>query len=364
MMAVTAPECGVSGLWAVARASPNPSLQRHRPGAVPLNSYTVGRPSDDQRGCVVSEELEWDVFISHASEDKASCVDPIAATLEERGYAVWYDRFTLKLGDSLRASIDRGLARSRFGVVVLSKAFFQKRWPKAELDSLLERELTGHKVILPVWHGMNAEEVRRESPLMASKLAVSTDNGIPKVVDAIVNAIGAPIKQNVVTRITDIPVTGTAAELEALARNVWWAAENHPDKAAVLQTLESVFDRLRQQTSVSPTAQTLEPVSALVTGPDRFDQFVAIGRSGTPENVDFLMNELAREGVGTRKLVDYVLGLVPHGTGRDRIYWYLYNGTKTQRNYAALYFKRRRESAVLAEAVRLGVIDRVQAFSR
>ncbi len=314
----------------------------------------------------MSEEIEWDVFISHASEDKASCVDPIAATLEQRGYAVWYDRFTLKLGDSLRDSIDRGLARSRFGVVVLSKAFFRKRWPKAELDGLLNRELTGRKVILPVWHGVNAEEVSRESPLVAAKLAVSTDDGIPKVVDAIVDAVGPPIKQNVVTRITEIPITGTTTDIEALARNVWWVAENHLDKAAVLQTLETVFDRLRQRTSVAPstpTAQTTELVPALATGPDRFDQFMAIGRSGTPENVDFLMNELEREGASTRKLVDYVLGLIPQGSGRGRIRWYLYNGTRSQRNYAALYFKRRGESAVLAEAAKKGVIDRIQAFS-
>jgi hypothetical protein len=312
--------------------------------------------------------MDWDVFISHASEDKASCVDPIAATLEQRGYAVWYDRFTLKLGDSLRESIDRGLARSRFGVVVLSKAFFQKRWPKAELDGLLERELTGRKVILPVWHGVNAEDVRRESPLMAARLAASTDDGIPRVVDAIVNAVGMPIKQNVAARIAGIPITGSPADLEALARNVWWTAENHPDKAAVLQTLETIFDRLRQkpvEVPSIPAPQVAEPVPVLASGPDRFDQFVAVGRSGTAEDVDFLMNELVREDdLGTRKLVDYAMGLVDTRWGCSRVKWYLHNGTKPQRNFAALYFKRRGDLATLHKAVNKGKIDRVQAFSR
>src|SRR5437867_11556144 len=65
----------------------------------------------------------WDVFISHASEDKEEIAHPLAEALTNGGFAVWYDKFTLKLGDSLRASINRGLAESRFGVVILSKHF-------------------------------------------------------------------------------------------------------------------------------------------------------------------------------------------------------------------------------------------------
>jgi hypothetical protein len=80
-----------------------------------------------------SQKKQWDVFISHASEDKESIVHSLAVALKDRGLQVWYDAFTLKLGDSLRASIDRGLVQSRFGVVVLSKHFFAKHWPLQEL---------------------------------------------------------------------------------------------------------------------------------------------------------------------------------------------------------------------------------------
>ena len=62
----------------------------------------------------------WDVFISHAHEDKTSLAAPLATELQTRNLRVWYDEFTLKVGDSLRRSIDRGLARSRFGIVILS----------------------------------------------------------------------------------------------------------------------------------------------------------------------------------------------------------------------------------------------------
>jgi hypothetical protein len=81
---------------------------------------------------------------------------------------VWYDDFALKMGDSLRQSIDRGLAHSRFGVVILSGYFFQKHWPQQELNGLVTREDTG-KVILPVWHGVGFSEVRNYSPMLADR---------------------------------------------------------------------------------------------------------------------------------------------------------------------------------------------------
>jgi hypothetical protein len=104
---------------------------------------------------------EWDVFISHASEDKESFVHPLAEELTRRGVRVWYDNFTLKLGDSLREKIDYGLRYSRFGVVVLSPLFFSKDWPKKELDGLVALEVEGRKVILPVWHNVSQGDSRK-----------------------------------------------------------------------------------------------------------------------------------------------------------------------------------------------------------
>jgi len=111
-----------------------------------------------------SPSPEFDVFISHASEDKAAFVEPLASYLVQHGLKVWYDTFTLKLGDRLRHSIDQGLVRSRYGIVVLSQAFFEKHWPQYELDGLAALEVSGRKVILPIWHGVSREEVVRVSP--------------------------------------------------------------------------------------------------------------------------------------------------------------------------------------------------------
>ena len=61
--------------------------------------------------------VRWDLFASHASEDKETFVRPLAVLLGSLGVRVWYDEFALTLGDSLSESVDKGLARSRYGLV-------------------------------------------------------------------------------------------------------------------------------------------------------------------------------------------------------------------------------------------------------
>jgi hypothetical protein len=76
--------------------------------------------------------------------------------------------------------IDQGLAACDFGIVVLSKAFFEKKWPRAELDGLFARETRSRKVILPIWKDITEEEVKAHSPILASRFAVSTTAGLPR----------------------------------------------------------------------------------------------------------------------------------------------------------------------------------------
>ncbi|RZB30825.1 MAG: hypothetical protein SRB1_03105 [Desulfobacteraceae bacterium Eth-SRB1] len=121
----------------------------------------------------------WDVFISHASEDKQEVVKPIAEFMADLGAKVWYDEFTLELGDSLSRSIDKGLANSRFGLVVLSPDFLSKDWPEYELRGLVAKELGRDKVILPIWHNVTKDEVLSFSPPLADKLALKTDEHTP-----------------------------------------------------------------------------------------------------------------------------------------------------------------------------------------
>jgi hypothetical protein len=131
----------------------------------------------------------WDLFISHASEDKAEVAEPLADMFIERGLKVWYDKYTLTVGDSLRRRIDEGLAKCSYGLVILSKHFFSKEWPQKELDGLVAREDGKAKRILPVWHTITKQEVLGFSPMLADRLAVSTSEGLQRVVEQIMRAV-------------------------------------------------------------------------------------------------------------------------------------------------------------------------------
>lgn len=148
------------------------------------------KPNPTRRRSGSTRAAEYDAFLCHASEDKTDVVEPLAQALEQRGLKVWYDRWELKVGDSLRRKIDEGLAKSRFGVVVISKAFLRKKpWTERELDGLVQKEVAGRSVILPVWHKVAREDVAQYSLTLADKLAASTERGIPALADELEAAI-------------------------------------------------------------------------------------------------------------------------------------------------------------------------------
>lgn len=126
-----------------------------------------------QRSRDSTPSFPFDLFISHASEDH-NIAHPLADGLRALACKVWYDRDLLAVGDSLRRSIDEGLRSSRYAVVLLSPSFLGKGWTTYELDSLVAREVEGHKVILPVWHKLTKDEVLRFSPNLADKVALNT----------------------------------------------------------------------------------------------------------------------------------------------------------------------------------------------
>lgn len=154
----------------------------------------------------------FDLFICHATEDKDSVARPLAQRLSNLGLNIWYDEFSLKLGDSLRESIDRGLAESRYGIVVLSPRFFAKRWPQAELDGLFAKEMAGTKTILPIWHEMTHDDILRHSPLIADKKAAKTAEGLDHVVDQILGVVEPDLSHKTQEGLT-LSVTPTSLRL-------------------------------------------------------------------------------------------------------------------------------------------------------
>lgn len=123
---------------------------------------------------ILLDAKKYDFFISHASEDKDEIVRDLADALKDSGFEVWYDEFELKVGDSLRKKIDNGLAKSKYGIVIISPWFVKKNWPEYELNGMVAREMNGHKVILPIWHKITKDEVLKFSPTLADKMALNT----------------------------------------------------------------------------------------------------------------------------------------------------------------------------------------------
>lgn len=173
---------------------------------------------------IASPIKSWDVFISHASEDKESFVRPLAIALRNLGLSAWYDEFSLRLGDSLSRSIDTGLANSTFGIVVISPHFLKKPWPEYELRGLVSREIDEDRVILPIWHGVSRKDVISFSPPLADKVALNTETlGAEDVAIQILKAVRP-----------DLYAKQPRAELERLA------------SGAALQELQKEINHTRQ----------------------------------------------------------------------------------------------------------------------
>ena len=118
--------------------------------------------------------INYDVFISHASEDKESFVNDLVEELTKLGVKVWYDKLCIIWGDSLRSKIDEGLRNSKYGIVILSEAYIKKGWTEYELEGLFNIEMTNGKTILPIWHNITKRQVQEFSPTIAGRLAINT----------------------------------------------------------------------------------------------------------------------------------------------------------------------------------------------
>lgn len=163
--------------------------------------------------------MQHDVFICHASEDKELLVRPLAEALRLQQIDVWYDEFSIKIGDSLRQSIDRGLAGARFGLVVLSPAFFAKSWTHWELNGLVSRMMRERRgLVLPLWHNVGPDEVGEYSPPLSDLRALQSTAGVEALCSEIVKAIQP----------TESPLTIAKEELARFGWNSppisdeWW----------------------------------------------------------------------------------------------------------------------------------------------
>lgn len=132
------------------------------------------------------ERSKWEkplAFISHDFRDKDSLVRELVEELSKLMCPVWYDEYSLKVGDSLRQNIEQGLKETKKCIVILSPNFLSNEgWGKAEFDSVFTREIIEkNNVILPIWHNVGAQEVYQYSPRLADKFGLNSSIGIPEL---------------------------------------------------------------------------------------------------------------------------------------------------------------------------------------
>lgn len=129
-------------------------------------------------------DKEFDIFISYASED-SDYVDKLEESFINADFSVWRDKSNIGWGQTLRQSIDTGLVKSKFGLVVLSSKYIQKYWTGYELDGILNKESsTGRQMILPLWHNVTKDEIDKKSPSLSNRLALDTRiNSLDEIVE-------------------------------------------------------------------------------------------------------------------------------------------------------------------------------------
>jgi hypothetical protein len=159
------------------------------PQANPASNVVVRAKPEEPSGDLLGGQT-WDVFISHASEDKDTVARPLRDALTKRGVTVWLDEAQMRIGHSLRRKIDDGIRSSRFGVVILSESFFRKGWTNHELDGLVTRTVAGEQSLLPIWHDLTANEVMAYSPSIADEVAMNTSEySIEEIAGQIAEAV-------------------------------------------------------------------------------------------------------------------------------------------------------------------------------
>jgi len=134
------------------------------------------------------EAMEFDTFISYASED-TQFANELAGGLKARGVRVWYAPLNLGLGDKLLAGIEDGLRHSRTGTIIISKHFLQKEWTGYELDILLRQAIEHNKRLLQIWHGVTKRDVEDKYMGLVGLLAIDSSGGIRSIIGSIAAAL-------------------------------------------------------------------------------------------------------------------------------------------------------------------------------
>lgn len=157
-----------SGSSSRPRWSPAGSLVVYTPAEV--RTLTPFRESVEKRASLPDPR---DVFLCHAWDDRAGAAKQLHDLLVSRGVSVWFSEKDVALGTPLLREIDKGLVKSRVGIVLVTPALLNRLRGEGiadkELSALLARDL-----LVPIVHGTTYEALREVSPLLGSRSGLST----------------------------------------------------------------------------------------------------------------------------------------------------------------------------------------------
>lgn len=140
-------------------------------------------------------------FISHDSRDKDLLVRPLAHELVKTMCPVWYDEYSLKVGDNLRESIEKGINETNRCILIISKEFIANGgWAKREFESVFIREIYEEtNLILPVWHKVTGDEVRAFCSWLPNRVAANSSLGIPLLASKLAEQLRTPLEKDLPT---------------------------------------------------------------------------------------------------------------------------------------------------------------------
>lgn len=111
---------------------------------------------------------EYDVFISHANQDKEELIEELYQSLQKLGISIFYDKESLEWGDNWKERILNGTKKAEFAIIVISENFFDREWTERELSEFLNRQnRNGQKLILPIIHNITNEQLKSKYPNVA-----------------------------------------------------------------------------------------------------------------------------------------------------------------------------------------------------
>lgn len=131
-----------------------------------------------------------DAFLCHAWDDRQGIAKDLVDLLIARGASVWFSENDVGLGKPLLRAIDKGLANSRIGIVLVTPALISRIKGEGSIADMELSVLLARNVLVPVVHDTTYDALRAVSPMLASRSGLSTqEDSIAVVADKLAELV-------------------------------------------------------------------------------------------------------------------------------------------------------------------------------